>query len=107
MACARAAARRLQRSLGQSATRAGTPDFLSRTLKRRRRAPTCQNGDTAMIDHTSLGVRDYDRAIAFYTAILAPLGYALQRRKPDEAAFGTELDWGFFLYPVAPDKSIV
>ena len=60
-----------------------------------------------MIDHTSLGVRDYDRAVAFYTACLAPLGYAPQRIRPDEAAFGTAQDWGFFLYPVAPDKSIV
>lgn len=60
-----------------------------------------------MIDHTSLGVRDYDRAVAFYKSALAPLGYALQRLKPDEAAFGTEQDWGFFLYPVAPEKSII
>ena len=60
-----------------------------------------------MIDHTSLGVRDYDSAVAFYAAILAPLGYALQRKKPDEAAFGTTQDWGFFLYPAAPGKSIV
>ena len=60
-----------------------------------------------MIDHTSLGVSDYDRAVKFYTAILAPLGYALQRLKPDEAAFGTAQDWGFFLYPAAPGKSIV
>jgi catechol 2,3-dioxygenase-like lactoylglutathione lyase family enzyme len=60
-----------------------------------------------MIDHTSLGVRDYDRAVKFYAAILTPLGYALQRLRPDEAAFGTPQDWGFFLYRAAPDKSIV
>ena len=60
-----------------------------------------------MIDHTSLGVRDYDRALEFYAAVLAPLGFALQRRKDDEAAFGTEQDWGFFLYPAAADKSII
>ena len=60
-----------------------------------------------MIDHTSLGVRDYDRAIAFYTALLAPLGFSLQRRKDDEAAFGTTQDWGFFLYPAAAGKSII
>lgn len=60
-----------------------------------------------MIDHTSLGVRNYDHAVAFYTAILAPLGYTPQRLKPDEAAFGTAQDWGFFLYPAAPEKSIV
>jgi catechol 2,3-dioxygenase-like lactoylglutathione lyase family enzyme len=60
-----------------------------------------------MIDHTSLGVRDYDRAVAFYTAILAPVGYDIQRRNSEEAAFGTAQDWGFFLYPAAPEKSIV
>ena len=60
-----------------------------------------------MIDHTSLGVRDYDRAVAFYTHCLAPLGYAPQRVAPAEAAFGTAQDWGFFLYPAAPDKNIV
>jgi len=63
--------------------------------------------EAIMIDHTSFGVRDYDRAIAFYTACLAPLGYALQRLKPDEAAFGTQQDWGFFLYPASPGESIV
>ena len=60
-----------------------------------------------MIDHTSLGVRDYDRAVAFYTNCLAPLGFAPQRVGPEEVAFGTAQDWGFFLYPVAPDKTIV
>ena len=61
----------------------------------------------AMIDHTSLGVRDYDLAVTFYTACLAPLGYSPQRVKADEAAFGTADNWGFFLYPVSADKSIV
>ncbi len=60
-----------------------------------------------MIDHTSLGVRDYDRSVAFYIAVLAPLGYALRRLKPDEAAFGAGQDWGFFLYPAAPGASII
>jgi catechol 2,3-dioxygenase-like lactoylglutathione lyase family enzyme len=60
-----------------------------------------------MIDHTSLGVRDCNRAVAFYTACLAPLGYAWQHLKLDEAAFGAQQDWGFFVYPAAPDKSVV
>ena len=60
-----------------------------------------------MIDHTSLGVGNFARAIAFYEACLKPLGYALQRTKPDEAAFGTDRHWGFFLYPAAPEKSVV
>jgi catechol 2,3-dioxygenase-like lactoylglutathione lyase family enzyme len=60
-----------------------------------------------VIDHTSLGVRDFDRAVAFYTACLAALGFAPQRVTADEAAFGTARDWGFFLYPVAAGKGIV
>ena len=60
-----------------------------------------------MIDHTSLGVRDFLRAIEFYTACLKTLGYAPQRIKPDEAAFGTPESWGLFLYPVAPEKTVV
>ena len=52
-----------------------------------------------MIDHTSLGVRNYTQAVTFYTACLAPLGYAPQRVQDDEAAFGTPEAWGFFLYP--------
>lgn len=28
-----------------------------------------------MLDHTSIGVRDLDRAMRFYDAVLAPLGY--------------------------------
>lgn len=58
-----------------------------------------------MIDHTSLGAKDYPRAVAFFSAALAPLGYALQRDTGAEAAFGTERDWGFFVYPVAPDAT--
>jgi catechol 2,3-dioxygenase-like lactoylglutathione lyase family enzyme len=60
-----------------------------------------------MIDHTSLGVRDFDRAVAFYGACLGPLGYSLQRKTEGEAAFGVEAAWGFFLYPVDANASIV
>jgi catechol 2,3-dioxygenase-like lactoylglutathione lyase family enzyme len=60
-----------------------------------------------MIDHTSLGVRNFDAAVAFYASCLKTLGYDLQRMKPDEAAFGTPESWGFFLYPVAAQKSVV
>ena len=60
-----------------------------------------------MTDRTSLGVGDFGRAIEFYTACLRRLGYAPQRIKPDEAAFGTPESWDFFLYPVAPDKIVV
>jgi catechol 2,3-dioxygenase-like lactoylglutathione lyase family enzyme len=55
-----------------------------------------------MLDHVSLGTHDLDRAVAFYTAVLAPFGYALQRCDDNEAAFGTATDWVFFLYPLTP-----
>ena len=54
-----------------------------------------------MLDHVSLGTHDFARAIAFYGAVLQPLGLALQRRQDDEAAFGTAADWMFFVYPLA------
>lgn len=54
-----------------------------------------------MLDHVSLGTHDFARAIAFYGAVLQPLGLALQRRNDDEAAFGTASDWLFFVYPLA------
>ena len=60
-----------------------------------------------MIDHTSLGVKDFERAVAFYSACLGPLGYSLQRMTASEAAFGVEADWGFFLYPVTETASSV
>jgi catechol 2,3-dioxygenase-like lactoylglutathione lyase family enzyme len=100
----------MQRFADEIAFGAGPSDFVG--------AASCNRGkarlhlpDEApgghMIDHTSLGVRDFAKAIAFYEACLRPLGYALQRTKPDEAAFGTEQHWGFFLYPVAAGKSVV
>jgi len=33
-----------------------------------------QSGEDELIDHLSIGVRNLDRAIAFYDAVLAPLG---------------------------------
>jgi len=35
-----------------------------------------------MIDHTGFSVSDYERAKAFYTQALAPLGYSLLREVP-------------------------
>ncbi len=55
-----------------------------------------------MLDHVSLGTHDLDRAVDFYTAVLAPFGYVLQRCDDNEAAFGTATDWVFFLYPLTP-----
>lgn len=52
-----------------------------------------------MFDHLSFGVRDLERATAFYTRVLGTLGYKLQRRLDAEVAFGPGDDWTFFLYP--------
>jgi catechol 2,3-dioxygenase-like lactoylglutathione lyase family enzyme len=41
-----------------------------------------------MIDHISLKVRDFDRAVDFYKAALAPLGYELLMSFPGVAGFG-------------------
>jgi catechol 2,3-dioxygenase-like lactoylglutathione lyase family enzyme len=42
----------------------------------------------AMLDHISLRVVDFERAKAFYTAILAPLGYGLVMEFGTGAGFG-------------------
>jgi catechol 2,3-dioxygenase-like lactoylglutathione lyase family enzyme len=60
-----------------------------------------------MIDHVSLGTRRYADAVAFYSRVLAPLGLQLLRDTGGEAAFGTEQQWSFFLYPVPADEAVV
>jgi catechol 2,3-dioxygenase-like lactoylglutathione lyase family enzyme len=40
-----------------------------------------------MLDHVSLRVADYDRSKRFYTAALAPLGYALAMESASGAGF--------------------
>ena len=41
-----------------------------------------------MIDHIGIKVSDYDRAVAFYTKALAPLGYTQLRSYPQVSGFG-------------------
>jgi catechol 2,3-dioxygenase-like lactoylglutathione lyase family enzyme len=41
-----------------------------------------------MLDHVSLRVRDFDRALAFYRAALAPLGYLTVMEYPGVAGLG-------------------
>ncbi len=41
-----------------------------------------------MIDHVGLPVSDFERSKAFYSAALAPLGYALVLEFPGAAGFG-------------------
>ena len=63
--------------------------------------PGCfhQPRSLSVIDHLSLGSTRFPAAVAFYRAVLAPLGLALVRESPQEAAFGRGDDWCFFLYP--------
>ena len=60
-----------------------------------------------MIDHASLGTRQFDAAIDFYATALLPLGYALQHRNEREAAFGTADRWDFWLYPAAEGDAVL
>jgi catechol 2,3-dioxygenase-like lactoylglutathione lyase family enzyme len=53
-----------------------------------------------MIDHLSLGATNLAHSVAFYRALFAPLGYALQNTDEKEASFGPGTDRTFFLYPV-------
>jgi len=41
-----------------------------------------------MLDHISLRVRDFPRALAFYKAALAPIGYEVIMEFPDAAGLG-------------------
>jgi catechol 2,3-dioxygenase-like lactoylglutathione lyase family enzyme len=41
-----------------------------------------------MIDHVSIGVRDLARAAAFYDAVLATLGFARVRERPNRFGYG-------------------
>jgi catechol 2,3-dioxygenase-like lactoylglutathione lyase family enzyme len=43
---------------------------------------------TTMIDHVSVPVRDLAAGVAFYTRVLAPLGYAKLVERPGTAGFG-------------------
>ena len=60
-----------------------------------------------MLDHLSLGVTDLARAIRFYDAAFAPLGYGRQLANEREAAYGPQGAPAFWLYPVKPGESVV
>jgi catechol 2,3-dioxygenase-like lactoylglutathione lyase family enzyme len=54
-----------------------------------------------MLDHLSLGVRDLAKALTFFDAIFAPLGYRRQHDNAQEASYGPGSDRTFWLYPIA------
>jgi catechol 2,3-dioxygenase-like lactoylglutathione lyase family enzyme len=60
-----------------------------------------------MIDHVSLGTRKFEDATAFYSACFAALGYRLEHKTHNEAAFGIDGKWAFWLYPVTTDEVVV
>ena len=60
-----------------------------------------------MLDHLSLGVTDLGRAMRFYDAAFAPLGYARRLSNEGEAAYGPEGAPTFWLYPMKPGESVV
>lgn len=47
----------------------------------------------SMIDHVDIRVSDVDASLAFYSAVLAPLGYRADSEKPDPAG-GREIGFG-------------
>lgn len=64
-----------------------------------------------MIDHTGVGVSDYARSKAFYTAALAPLGYAMLAEfsaavtgHTDVAGFGEPPKPDFWIHAGAPQQ---
>jgi hypothetical protein len=44
--------------------------------------------------------------VAFYGRVLAPLGLRLRRDTGQEAGFGTEANWCFWLYPVPAESGV-
>lgn len=53
----------------------------------------------AMLDHISLRVRDFDKALTFYKAALKPLGYTLLMEFPYAAGFGENGKPDFWIGP--------
>jgi catechol 2,3-dioxygenase-like lactoylglutathione lyase family enzyme len=47
-------------------------------------------GEIAMFDHVSIGVRDLDAARRFYDAALGPLGYGCLTAGPDMLGYGSK-----------------
>jgi catechol 2,3-dioxygenase-like lactoylglutathione lyase family enzyme len=50
---------------------------------------TFSEGETAMLDHVSIGVRDVAAAKRFYDAALKPLGYACLSDSPGSLGYGS------------------
>jgi catechol 2,3-dioxygenase-like lactoylglutathione lyase family enzyme len=60
-----------------------------------------------LINHLSLGCHRFEEAIQFYSECFHFLGYQLEHRTREEAAFGPRGERIFWLYPAASSESIV
>ena len=60
-----------------------------------------------MIDHVSIATRDLPRAVEFYKACLAPLGYSVQHQDAGQAIFGADGHWAFAIYPAQGEAPLV
>ena len=58
-----------------------------------------------MIDHIGISVRDLERSIAFYTKVLAPLGYELVMKWESFAGFGVAGKPDFWIDGREPPKA--
>jgi catechol 2,3-dioxygenase-like lactoylglutathione lyase family enzyme len=61
---------------------------------------------TIMLNHLSLGAQDLDKAVNFYQHAFDVLDYKLQHKNENEAAFGKEDQWIFWLYPIEANVSL-
>lgn len=60
-----------------------------------------------MLDHVSLGARDFARTVDFYTRVFETIDYRRHKLDEKEAAFGHGDEWTFFVYPAPADQPIV
>jgi catechol 2,3-dioxygenase-like lactoylglutathione lyase family enzyme len=60
-----------------------------------------------MLDHVSLGTIQFEDAVRFYSECFPVIGYGLEHRAKEEAAFGPPGNRIFYLYPVAAGEPVV
>jgi catechol 2,3-dioxygenase-like lactoylglutathione lyase family enzyme len=58
-----------------------------------------------MIDHISLRVQDFSRAVDFYKSALAPLGYKVLMEFPNAAGLGADGKADLWIMPLSDDQT--
>ncbi len=58
-----------------------------------------------MIDHISLRVQDFSRAVDFYKSALAPLGYKVLMEFPNAAGLGADGKADLWIMPLSEDQA--